>query len=91
LRAEVAATIAGARRRGEAKLASLVKIYETMQPKAAAEIFNRLKMPLLIGVVERMRAPKAAIVLARIDPAKGKQVTAEPARRTELLRAAGNG
>jgi hypothetical protein len=33
----------GARRQGEAKLASLVKIYETMKPKAAAEIFNRLE------------------------------------------------
>jgi hypothetical protein len=34
-------------------------------------------MPLLIRVAERMRAPKAADVLARIDPAKAKQVTAE--------------
>jgi hypothetical protein len=41
--------------------------------------------------VERMRAPKSADVLARMDPAKAKQVTAELARRTELLRAADNG
>lgn len=90
LRAEIAATVAAHDAKEEAKLASLVKIYETMKPKAAAEIFNRLEMPLLISVVERMRAPKSADVLARMDPAKAKQVTAELARRTELLRAAGN-
>jgi flagellar motility protein MotE (MotC chaperone) len=71
--------------------ADLVKIYETMKPKAAAEIFNRLEMPILIRVIERMRAPKSVDVLARMEPAKAKQVTAELARRTELLRAAGDG
>lgn len=44
-----------------------MKIYKTMKPKPAAEIFNRLEMPILIGVVERMRAPKAADVLTRMD------------------------
>jgi flagellar motility protein MotE (MotC chaperone) len=91
LRAEIAATVAAHDAKDEAKLADLVKIYETMKPKAAAEIFNRLEMPILIRVVERMRTPKSADVLARMDPAKAKQVTAELARRTELLRAAGNG
>ena len=90
LRAEIAATVAAHDAREEAKLASLVKIYETMKPKAAAEIFDRLEMPILIRVVERMRAPKSASVLARMDPAKAKQVTAELARRTELLSADGN-
>jgi flagellar motility protein MotE (MotC chaperone) len=91
LRAEIAATVAAHDAKEEAKLASLVKIYEAMKPKAAAEIFDRLEMPILIRVVERMRAPKSADVLARMDPAKAKQVTAELARRTELLRAAGDG
>jgi flagellar motility protein MotE (MotC chaperone) len=89
LRAEIAATIASHDAKEDEKLASLVKIYETMKPKAAAEIFDRLEMPILIRVVERMRAPKSADVLARMDPAKAKQVTAELARRTDLLRAAG--
>jgi flagellar motility protein MotE (MotC chaperone) len=89
LRAEIAATIATHDAKEDGKLASLVKIYETMKPKAAAEIFDRLEMPILIRVVERMRAPKSADVLARMDPTKAKQVTAELARRTELLRTAG--
>jgi flagellar motility protein MotE (MotC chaperone) len=91
LHVEISATIAAHDAKEEAKLASLVKIYETMKPKAAAEIFDRLEMPLLIRVIERMRAPKSADVLARMDPAKAKQVTAELARRAELLRTAGNG
>lgn len=74
----------------EAKLVSLVKIYETMKPKAAAEIFNRLEMPILISVVERMRESKSADVLARMDPAKARQVTAELARRAEQLRDSGS-
>ena len=37
-----------------------------------------------------MRSPKSADVLARMDPAKAKEVTAELSRRTELLRAPGN-
>jgi flagellar motility protein MotE (MotC chaperone) len=89
LRAEIAATIATHDAKEDEKLAGLVKIYETMKPKAAAEIFDRLEMGVLIKVVERMRAPKSADVLARMDPAKAKQVTAELARRTELLSAAG--
>lgn len=70
----------------EATLVSLVKIYESIKPKAAAAIFNRLGMPILISVVERMRESKPADVLARMDPAKARQVTAELARRAERLR-----
>ena len=68
----------------EAKLASLVKIYETMKPKAAAEIFDQLEMPVLLKVVERMREAKSAAVLARMNPDKAKRVTSELAKRTKL-------
>jgi flagellar motility protein MotE (MotC chaperone) len=44
-------------------------------------------MPVLLEVVERMRAVKSADVLARMDPVKAKQVTSELARRSELLEA----
>ena len=87
LRDEIAAAIEAHDAAEEAKLASLVKIYETMKPKAAAEIFDRLEMPVLIEVVERMREAKSADVLARMDPVKAKQVTSELARRSELLEA----
>jgi flagellar motility protein MotE (MotC chaperone) len=87
LRDEIAAAVAAHDAAEDAKLASLVKIYETMKPKAAAEIFDRLEMPVLIEVIERMREVKSADVLARMNPVKAKQVTSELARRSELLEA----
>jgi hypothetical protein len=67
----------------ELKIARLVKIYETMKPKAAAEIFNRLDMTVLLHVVERMKESKSAVVLGKMDPAIAKSVTTELARRKE--------
>lgn len=67
----------------ELKLARLVKIYETMKPKAAAEIFNRLDIPVLLHVVERMKEAKSAVVLGKMDPAIAKRVTTELARKKE--------
>jgi flagellar motility protein MotE (MotC chaperone) len=84
LRAEIEALVEQADQKEQARLGNLVKIYEAMKPKAAAEIFNRLEMPVLIRVVERMREAKSADVLARMDPVKARQVTAELARRGQL-------
>ena len=68
----------------EAKLKSLVKIYETMKPKNAARIFEQLEMDILLDVVERMREVKTATIFAAMDPAKAKAVTARLAERREL-------
>lgn len=67
----------------ELKLARLVKIYETMKPKAAAEIFNRLEIRVLLHVVERMKEAKSAVVLGKMNPAIAERVTTELARRKE--------
>lgn len=67
----------------EIKLARLVKIYETMKPKAAAEIFNRLGIQVLLHVIERMRETKSAAVIAKMDPAIAKRITTELARKKE--------
>jgi len=91
LRDQIAKTVEQHDAAEEARIRSLVKIYETMKAKAAAEIFNRLEMPVLIRVVERMREPKSADVLARMDPVKAKQVTTELARRSKLLETAAGG
>lgn len=68
----------------EAKLKSLVKIYETMKPKSAARIFEQLEMDILLDVVERMREVKTATIFAAMDPAKAKAVTARLAERRGL-------
>lgn len=74
----------------ELKLARLVKIYETMKPKAAAEIFNRLEIPVLLHVIERMKEVKSAAVLGKMDPAIAKRVTTELAKKKERPTLAGS-
>lgn len=85
---KIQATIEGAIRKSDAehdeKIQSLVKIYETMKPKEAARIFEQLDMPILLDVVERMREAKTAPILASMEPAKAKSVTAALAGRRAL-------
>lgn len=68
----------------EAKLKSLVKIYETMKPKDSARIFEKLDMPILLDVIERMKEAKAAPVIAAMDSEKAKNLTTEMAKRRRL-------
>ncbi len=67
----------------EAKLRSLVKIYENMKAKDAARIFDRLELGILLDVVERMRESKTAPIMAKMKPARAKSITsALTGRRT---------
>lgn len=68
----------------EAKMKSLVKIYESMKPKDAARIFEKLEIDVLMDVVERMREARAAPILAKMSAARAKQVTAALAARRAL-------
>lgn len=68
----------------DAQLDSLVKIYENMKPKDAAQIFEDLEMDVLLDVVERMKERKVAPVLALMNPEKAREVTLELAQRREL-------
>ncbi len=67
----------------EARMKSLVKIYENMKPKDAAKIFAELDGDILLDVVERMREAKAAPILALLNPARAKQITIDLAARSE--------
>lgn len=58
-----------------AKIASLVKVYEAMKPKDAARIFDELDMDILLMVVSRMSERRIAPVLAEMSPRKAKDVT----------------
>jgi flagellar motility protein MotE (MotC chaperone) len=68
----------------EAKLKSLVKIYETMKPKDAARIFEQLEMDILLDVVERMKESKVAPILSAMNPEKARTVTEELAQRRRM-------
>ena len=59
----------------DGRLRSLVKIYESMKPKEAAAIFDKLEINVLLGVVERMKENKVAPILASMQPDRARQVT----------------
>ena len=61
----------------DAKLLSLVKIYENMKPKDAARIFEELEMDTLLDVAERMKERKLAPVMAKMNPEKAREMTVE--------------
>lgn len=68
----------------DAKIRSLVKIYENMKPKDAARIFEEMDMPILLRVVDEMSERKAAPVLAKMSPTRAKELTIELAEQRKL-------
>ena len=66
--------------REDAGLRGLVKLYEGMRPRDAAQIFDDLEMPVLLPIVDRMREAKAAPVVAAMRPERARILTAELAR-----------
>lgn len=77
------------RERDENNWTGLVKLYESMRPRDAAEIFNDLDMPVLVQVVHRMKEAKAATVMAAMVPDKARALTSELARLRAAPKAEG--
>lgn len=73
----------------ESKMASLVKMYESMKPKQAAAIFNELKMNILLEIVDQMSSRRAAPILAKMNPGTAKKVTEQLAEQRRLAEALG--
>lgn len=63
-----------------ARIARLVKVYEAMKPKQAAEVFDGLPLDLAVGVAAEMREAKIAAVLAAMSPDRAQRLTTELAR-----------
>ncbi|SFU54084.1 Flagellar motility protein MotE, a chaperone for MotC folding [Methylobacterium sp. 174MFSha1.1] len=73
-----------AAKRAEAEAAglkSLVTMYETMKPKEAARVFDRLKLEVLVPVVVGMNPRKMAEVLAVMQPEAAERLTVALAQR----------
>ena len=64
------------RERNESSKQNLVKIYEKMRPRDAANIFNELDEPILTEVLERMKDNRAAAVLGLMLPERARVATA---------------
>lgn len=82
---EVSTLLAQYNAQEDAKIRSLVKIYESMKPKDAARIFDEVEMPILLLVIDKMAEKKAAPILAEMDSKKAKQVTVELAAQRRSM------
>jgi flagellar motility protein MotE (MotC chaperone) len=67
-----------------ARIASLVKMYETMKPQEAAAILETLEMPVALDILETMKETKSAPILAKMTPQKASEITVEMSRRHQL-------
>jgi flagellar motility protein MotE (MotC chaperone) len=54
---------------------SLVIMYETMKPKDAARVFDRLGLDVLVPVVQQMNPRKMSDVLAAMSPDRAEKLT----------------
>ncbi|MEN6543702.1 hypothetical protein [Parvibaculum sp.] len=84
IEASIKSRIADNDKANEARLAGVVKMYETMKPKDAARIFERLDMGVLLDVTKRMEPRKLAAVLATMDPVTAQELTVELATGDKL-------
>ncbi|MFL5334551.1 MAG: MotE family protein [Geminicoccaceae bacterium] len=67
----------------QARIAQLVKVYEAMKAKSAAMIFDPMALDLLLPIMRGMRDTKVAAIVAEMDPAKARALTAELAGSRE--------
>ena len=82
---EMEARIAsGAQKKDEADAArfkGLVTMYETMKPKDAAKIFDRLDMKILIEVASQINPRRMSEIMAQMTPEAAEKLTVELANR----------
>jgi len=75
LEAKLGAEQAARTRRDDAAWTGLVELYQTMKPRQAAKIFDKLDMSVLLAVVDRMQARRASAILAAMQPDRAREVT----------------
>lgn len=68
----------------EARITSLVKIYEGMKAKDSARIFNTLDMDILLSVVGKMSERKSAPIIAEMDAERARALTTMLAEQKKL-------
>lgn len=87
LKTEIQAAIKKRSEEEDARIGSLVKIYEGMKPKDAASIFNTLDLDVLMVIITKMNERKASPIIALMSTDRAKTVTtmmAEQKKQPEL-------
>lgn len=75
LRSQIEALLEKQSTEEQARVASLVKIYENMKPKEAARIFDTLDLDVLVSVVSKMSERRLSPILAAMNPERARTVT----------------
>jgi flagellar motility protein MotE (MotC chaperone) len=68
----------------QARIVSLVKIYEGMKPADAARIFDTLDIDVLMQVMSKMSERKLSPVMAAMNPERAKTMTIMLAEQKQL-------
>ncbi len=66
----------------KAQIKTLVVMYESMKPKEAARVFDRLELKVLMAVVSQMNPRKMSEVLAAMSPESAEKLTVALASRS---------
>ena len=64
-----------------ARFKGIVTMYESMKPKDAAKVFDRLEMPVLIEIASQIAPRKMSDILGLMQPESAERLTVELARR----------
>jgi flagellar motility protein MotE (MotC chaperone) len=56
-------------------------MYESMKPKDAAKVFDRLEMPVLFEIASQIAPRKMSDILGLMQPEAAERLTVELARR----------
>ena len=75
LQEQLSATLAFADQAAEQDLVRLVGVYESMNPKQAAQIFETMDVTFAAGFLGRMQRDAAARILAGLSPARAYAVS----------------
>ncbi len=87
LRTEIESLMKKRTEEEDAKIASLVKIYEGMKPKDAASILNTLDLDVLLVIMTKMSERKSSPIMAEMNPDRARTLTlmmAEQRQKPEL-------
>lgn len=66
-----------------ARFKGIVTMYESMKPKDAAKIFDRLEMPVLFEIASQIAPRKMSDILGLMQPEAAERLTVELARRAQ--------
>jgi len=64
-----------------ARFKGIITMYESMKPKDAAKVFDRLEMPVLYQIASQIAPRKMSDILGLMSPEAAERLTSEMARR----------